>query len=272
VPAGTAPSDLARELAAAYDEGRLVAPLSARDATFDVDAAYAIERELVSLRVGRGHRSLGYKVGYANRALWRKLKLDTLVWAHVYDDTVQYVRSGAAVVALPHAIAPRIEPEIVFKLKRGITEAEDAASALDAVEWLALGFEIVDCVFPEWKFQPADFVAAYGFHRRLVIGEPTAVDAMNTQRLAEQLSTFTLALDRNGEKVAEGSGRNALRSPALCLAELASAVARRGDEALAPGDLVSSGSLTDAHPIAAGETWWATVEGLPVAPVLATIS
>jgi hypothetical protein len=28
--------------------------------------------------------------GYANKAMWRALKLDTLVWAHMYDDTVRY--------------------------------------------------------------------------------------------------------------------------------------------------------------------------------------
>ena len=41
------------------------------------------------------------------------------------------------------------------------------AAVLASVEWLALGFEIVDSVFADWKFQPADFVAAFGLHAAL---------------------------------------------------------------------------------------------------------
>ncbi len=70
--------------------------------------------------------------------------------------------------------SPRIEPEIVFKLKRPFAGG-DAAAALEAVEWLALGFEVIDCVYADWKFQPADFLAAYGLHAGLVVGEPRPV-------------------------------------------------------------------------------------------------
>ena len=62
--------------------------------------------------------------------------------------------------------SPKIEPEIVFKLKRPLAAGLDPAATLDAVEWLAPGFEIIDCVFPAWRFTPADFVAAYGLHGR----------------------------------------------------------------------------------------------------------
>ena len=50
-----------------------------------------------------------------------------------------------------------------------------------------------------------------------------------------------------------------LRNPALCLGELAAAIAaREGMAPLAAGELVSTGTMTAAHPIAAGERW--TVE------------
>ena len=35
--------------------------------------------------------------------------------------------------------------------------------------------------------------------------------------------------------------------------------------ALAAGEIVSTGVLTDAHPIAPGETWRTVLEGLPLA-------
>ena len=47
--------------------------------------------------------------------------------------------------------------------------------------------------------------------------------------------------------------------------ELASAIARQqGAEPLAAGELVSTGTLTESHPIAPGQTWTATVDGLDV--------
>src|SRR5262249_9267338 len=73
---------------------------SSEDPAFDLAAAYAVERELVRMRRERGHRTGGRKVGYANKAMWRVLKLDTLVWAHMYDDTVHYAARGTATLSI----------------------------------------------------------------------------------------------------------------------------------------------------------------------------
>ena len=93
--------------------------------------------------------------------------------------------------------SPRIEPEIVFKLKRPFAGG-DPAAALEAVEWLALGFELIDCVYADWKFQPADFLAAYGLHAGLVVGEPRPVAPAEIPALVDALATFTVALTKNG--------------------------------------------------------------------------
>ena len=253
----------ARELIDAYSTRDVVPPPSARKPGFDLAAAYAVEAELVRLRRAEGWTPVGRKVGYANKAVWRALKLETLVWAHMYDRTVRYAQDNAASLEVGRFSAAKIEPEIVFKLRRPLGEAADAAAALDAVEWVALGFEIIDCVYPEWKFQPADFVAAFGLHAALIVGEPRRVDADSIPALVQQLARFTLQLRRNGEVVEEGAGRNSLRSPALCLGELASAIVRRTPaEPLTAGELVSSGTLTESRPIAAGESWTAVVEGI----------
>ena len=133
---------------------------------------------------------------------------------------------------------------------------------LETVEWIALGFEIIDCVYQDWKFQPADFVASYGLHAALIVGAPMAVDAASAPALAEALAAFKVQLLRNGEPAEQGGGRNSLRSPALCVAELATAISRRaGAEPLAAGDLISSGTLTESRLIAPGEVWSA-LDGL----------
>jgi 2-oxo-3-hexenedioate decarboxylase len=94
------------------------------------------------------------------------------------------------------------------------------------------------------------------------------VTTTSIPELVEQLPTFKVRLAKNGETVEEGSGRNSLRSPALCLAELASAMAKQhGAEPLAAGDLVSSGTLTESTPIQPGATWTASVEGIDLPPL-----
>ena len=176
------PHALARTIADAYARRTHIPTPSSGDARFDLAAAYATEAALVSLRRAGGRRTVGLKVGFANKALWRALKLDTLVWAHMYDDTVRFATRGAESLSTASMLAPKIEPEIVFKISEGVDRrpgraALPPADALASVEWLAVGFEIIDCVYPDWKFQPADFVAAFGLHAALIVGEPHEVEA-----------------------------------------------------------------------------------------------
>jgi 2-oxo-3-hexenedioate decarboxylase len=144
----------------------------------------------------------------------------------------------------------------------------DAAAAIESVEWLALGFEIIDCPYPEWKFQPGDFVASFGLHAALVVGEKVKVKPQLIAQLAEELPRFKVRMYKNGEFVEEGSGKNSLKSPALCLAELSAAIARRfPTEPLRAGEIVSTGTLTAGHPIVQGDVWKAEVEGISLPPL-----
>jgi 2-oxo-3-hexenedioate decarboxylase len=261
------PQVLARELVAARAARAILAvPPSARDPAFDLPAAYAVEAELVRLRRAAGARTAGRKVGFASRALWRKFKLDTVLWARMYHDTVHHAAHGAATLGLGGMIAPKIEPEIIFRLARAPRgNPADPAVVLEAVEWLALGFEVVDCPFPDWRFQPADFVAAFGLHAGLIVGEPMPVTPDMIPALVARLATAPVRLLKDGRVVAEGTGANVLGSPALCLGELAAGIARQpGAEPLAPGELIATGAMTDNQFIAPGESWTASVAGLGV--------
>jgi 2-oxo-3-hexenedioate decarboxylase len=170
------------------------------------------------------------------------------------DDTVTMAAGNRATMSLQRMCSPRLEPEIVFTLREPIGAGEsDPEAALPPVEWLALGFEIVDSIFADWPFQPADFVAAYGLHTALIVGDPHPVDPARITEFVEPLSAFRVRLLRNESQVAEGSGRNCLRSPALCLGVLAVAIAKRiPDVPLATGELVSTGTLTEPQPMALG--------------------
>ena len=258
---------LARELLSAYDTGQMIAvPPSARPG-FDLNTAYEMETILQRLREAAGHRAVGRKVGYANKAMWRALKLETLVWAHMYDDTVHHAPNNSATLSVAHPRSLKIEPEIVFGLKQPVKRdgpnVADAASVLASVDWLAAGFEIIDCPFPDWKFQPGDFVASFGLHAGLVIGEKIQVQPDLIAKLVDELAQLKVRISRNGEFVEEGSGRNSLRSPALCLAELGAAIARRfPSHPLSAGEMVSTGTLTAGHATSKGDLWTAEFQGI----------
>lgn len=260
---------LARELLSAHETGQMVPiPPSARPG-FHLNTAYEVEARLKQLREAAGHKAVGRKVGYANKAMWRVLKLETLVWAHMYDDTVHHNDSNSATLTPPYYRSLKIEPEVVFGLKGPITaEGLDATAALESTEWLAMGFEIIDCPFPDWQFQPSDFVASLGLHTALVIGEKMQVKPDLIAKLVEELPRFKARMSKNGEFIEEGSGRNSLRSPALCLAELSTAVLRRfPTQPLDAGEIVSSGTLTAGHPTDRGDLWKVDLEGLSLPPL-----
>jgi 2-keto-4-pentenoate hydratase len=260
---------LAHELLSAFETGQMISALPSSRPGFDLNVAYAVEAKLKQLRGSGGHRAVGRKVGYANKAMWRVLKLETLVWAHMYDDTVHHSNNNAATLTLAHTRSLKIEPEIVFGLKQPMASGGlDAAAALAQADWLALGFEIIDCPFTGWQFQPSDFVASFGLHAALVIGEKMHLQPESIAKLVDELPRFTVRMSKSGEFVEEGSGKNSLRSPALCLAELGGAIIRRfPDQPLSAGEIVSSGTLTAGHPTERGDRWLAEVEGLALPPL-----
>jgi 2-oxo-3-hexenedioate decarboxylase len=258
---------LAQEIFAAYQSGMAIATPPASREDFGLTAAYATEAEFTRLRSERGHVAVGRKVGYSNRALWSKLGLTTVLWGNMYDDTVHYATAGQATFALGRGHAPKIEPEIVVKMKRAAgPDVAGARGVLEAMEWLAVGFEIVDCPYPGWQFRAPDFVATWGFHSALVVGSPLAVEAASIPAIEEALGGFTARLVKDGVLVDQGSGANCFGSPALCVEEVAHAVAKQaGARPLAAGELISTGSLTPAQLVKPGETWRAEIEGLPIA-------
>jgi 2-oxo-3-hexenedioate decarboxylase len=265
---------LARELLSAYETGHTVTSLPSTRSDFDLNTAYEVEAALKRFREASGSSAVGRKVGYANKAMWRVFKVQTLLWAHMYDDTVQYSDSNSATLTLAHPRALKIEPEIVFGLKQPITaEGIDATAALTATDWLAIGFEIIDCPFPDWKFQPSDFVASFGLHAALVIGERVPVRPDSIATLVEEFPRFKVRVSKHGEFVEEGSGKNCLTSPALCLAELSTAILRRfPNQPLCAGEIVSSGTLTAGHPTDRGDRWTVEVEGLALPPLTLHLS
>lgn len=256
------PKAVAEELKAAYAAKRAIDAPSARYPGFDLSCAVAVDAELATMRLAGGRQMVGWKVGYVDKAAWSALGLETVVWAPMYDDTVTYADWNDRTVSIASMVTPKIEPEIVFKLAKA-PGSSDPAAVLEATEWIALGFEIVDCVYPDWKCRPADFLAAGGLHAALVVGEPVYIEPENISRLVVELADFTVRLLRNGQLVEEGAGKNALGSPALSVGELNEAMRRRTGAPLQAGAVIATGGLAPSLPMTVGDTWIASLSGLP---------
>ena len=169
---------IARELLDAYDHGRLIPAIAERDPGFDWAAAYDVAAEIVKLRRARGERCVGRKVGFTNRNIWAEYGATSPIWAHVYDSTLIYAKNNKASVSLRGSVAPRIEPELAFRLRAPVPAGcEDPAAVLQSIEWLAPSFEIVDCHFTNWKFTPADSAALFRRHAAWLEGSLAKVHA-----------------------------------------------------------------------------------------------
>jgi 2-oxo-3-hexenedioate decarboxylase len=253
---GTDIGAIAGRLIAAYDSATTLAPITAGHPAFDVAAGYDVLREIEARRVASGWQPVGRKIGFTNRTIWPRYGVYLPMWAHVWSHTVRYATARRATLVLAPFVQPRIEPEVVFGLRAPVPVTADARAALACVEWIAPGFEIVQSHFPDWKFAAADCTAAFGLHGALVIGAPLALTERNRAELAAALPGFTLTLRRAGAVIDTGVGANVLDSPALALVHLAGVLAGQPQfPPLAAGEIITTGTVTDAWPVAPGETW-----------------
>ena len=248
--------ELASRLIVAYDSARMLAPIADGAADFDVAAAYDVLFEIERRRRAQGWVPAGRKIGFTNRTIWRRYGVYEPMWAHTWTHTVHHACDGQATLALDGFVQPRIEPEVVFRLRGPVPIADDAEEILRHVEWIAAGFEIVQSHYPDWKFRAPDCTAAFGLHGALIVGSPVAVNEGNRAAFANALPNCALTL-RNGDRVADrGVGANVLDSPALALSHLARVLAGQPRFApLAAGEIVTTGTITDAWPVVRGETW-----------------
>jgi 2-oxo-3-hexenedioate decarboxylase len=262
---------IADRLIAAYDGATTLAPISAATPDFDVAAAYDVLREIEARRLAQGWRAVGRKIGFTNRTLWPRYGVYQPMWARTWAHTVHYAVESPARLSLAGLVQPRIEPEVVFKLAAPVPGGADTRAVLAAVEWISAGFEIVQCHFPEWNFTTADCTAAFGLHGALVIGTPTRLTDANRDAIVAALPDSRLTLRKEDAIVDTGVGSNVLDSPALALAHLASVLATQPrSPPLAAGEVITTGSLTDAWPVASGETWSSDYGALPVAGLALT--
>jgi 2-oxo-3-hexenedioate decarboxylase len=254
---------LAKELIDLHDHPRQVPPFSSRFPGLTPETGYAAARQLHAHRLARGWTLAGRKNGFTNRGIWERYGVNGPMWGAVYDRTLIFAQGNHATVPLAGLVQPRIEPEICFKLKSAPPRTRNPAALLESIEWVAHSIEIVQCHHPEWKMTLADCAADNALHGRLIVGTP--VEVQRISGLAAALPFLKVTLRKGDEVVDQGTGANVLDSPLLSLAFLVEILAQQPESPpLTAGEFVSTGTLTDAHPVQAGETWSTDLHGFAV--------
>ena len=214
----------------------------------DLAAAYRIQRELIELRLARGERLVGCKLGFTSKAKMAQMGVSEIIVGRLTD--AMQVPAGSD-VDLARFIHPRIEPEIAFRLGRDVDG--DIAECVDAV---APALEIIDSRYRDFRFSLPDVIADNTSAAAFVVGgwQPMADVADRGVRLVV-----------DGTDAETGSTAAILGHPLRALEELVG-LAGKYDLALRAGDVILAGAATAAVPFGTNLVE-AHVEGLGSASV-----
>jgi 2-oxo-3-hexenedioate decarboxylase len=254
---------IAGDVSAALASKKQIAPFSSRPGGLSLGDAYRVAPLLRRAFEVRGEKITGRKIGFTNSGMWQAYGVDAPIWGYATDRTTRDL-AQAGTVNVADFLEPRIEPEIMFGLKAAPSLGMTSEALLECIDWLALGYEIVQSIYPGWKFTAADIVAANGVHGCLLVGKRLAVAPRKAEWLRE-LAAFEVALHCDGSVSQHGGGALVLGSPLNALSHLVGLLAEdRHNPPLRAGEIISTGTLTLAMPVIAGQTWATKASGIPL--------
>jgi 2-oxo-3-hexenedioate decarboxylase len=254
---------MVREVITSLSTHAQISPFSTRPAGLTLEEAYRAAPLLRAAFEARGERITGRKIGFTNRQMWKAFGVASPIWGYATSRTTREL-ADVQVLPLNEFCEPRIEPEIMFGLGAAPEASMNDGDLLNCLEWIAPGYELVQSIFPDWKFSAADTVAANGVHGALLIGRRHSIASRRAEWQSE-LSTFEVELCCDGKPVQRGGGSLVLGSPLNALRHLVELLANDPhNPPLRAGEVVSTGTLTLAMPVKPGERWTTTLAGIPL--------
>ena len=254
--------EIAIELKAAQDGCTQLDPITSRFLNFSIADAYEAAHLIHQQRLKEGLIPVGRKIGFTNSKIWPVYGVFEPVWAYMYDKTVTQLAGPQAECFIGEYSEPKIEPEIVLHFCSTPPVGATASALLESIDKIALGFEIVQSRFPGWKFQAADTIADQGLHAGLFIGEWQAVSQLG-HSIIQDLERFEIALSCDAKLCELGHGTNVLGSPLKAVLHLISVLANQSlTMPIQAGEIVTTGTLTSAFTINAGQVWSACLNGI----------
>ncbi|MDR2048165.1 MAG: fumarylacetoacetate hydrolase family protein [Treponema sp.] len=237
----------ADELFKAERERKAVSPLSQRDGALTVDDAYQIQLVNVKRVVGMGHVISGKKIGLTSPGIQKQLGVNEPDYGHLF--AAMECKDGRINTAA--LLQPKIEGEIAFVLKADLAGGNvTREDVLNATDYVAAAFEIVDSRVADWKIKLVDTVADNASSGRYVLGSARLAAA------GADLPEVTMKLYKNGSLAGEGAGKAVLGDPAVSVAWLANRLWGYG-VTLKAGEVVLSGAFSAAPEAAKGDAFTA---------------
>ncbi len=258
---------------AAGDAARSIPPITNDIPDFDLADAYRVSNAITRARTARGERPVGWKIGFTNETIWDEYGVHAPIWGPMYNSTAEAADPAGSECPLEGLAEPRIEPEIAFRISAAPDPEMDERALLECVDTVAHGFEIVQSLFPAWRFKAADTVAAFALHGRYRHGPFVEITPGERARWQAALSDFATVLLRDGAEMDRGVARNVLGGgPLTALGHLVRGLAQTPSElGLRPGDIVTTGTVTRAFPVKLGERWSTRIAGLALPGMSLTI-
>ena len=205
-----------------------------------IDDAYAIQRAGTALRVERGEQIVGWKLGYTSLAMRAQMGIDQPNFGPL-TDAMLVAHDGATDPAL---IQPRVEPEIGLRFDRSLPGDANLHDVLDAVGEAFACLEIVDSVYPDYRFRLEDNTADGSSAAQVVVGPAL--------RNIEHLDEVKVVLLHNGTESGSATGRAASGHPAAGVVWLVGQLALRNRH-IEAGHIVITGGLTRAVALNLGD-------------------
>ena len=240
---------LARRLDEAWENREPIAPLSESEGLEDVDRAYEIQTLWSEMRIGRGERIIGRKIGLTSFAMQEQLGVSEPDYGSLWDSRYFPAQGGRTEMPAESFLQPFLEGELAFLIGRPLAGPNvTLQEALAATDALAVAVEVVDSRIEDWNIKLPDTIADNASYGAFTTGPWS-------RSLREvDLRTVGMLINQSGSRVAEGMGSASLGHPAEAVAWLANKLSSFGTT-LEPGDIVLSGSLGTAIPVHGGDVF-----------------
>jgi 2-keto-4-pentenoate hydratase len=248
---------LARRLDEAWENREPIAPLSESDGLEDVDLAYEVQTRWSALRLSRGERIVGRKIGLSSFAMQEQLGVSEPDYGSLWESRYFPAQGGRAEVPFELLLQPFLEVELAFLIGKPLAgPGVTLQKALAATEALAVAVEVVDSRIEDWNIKLPDTIADNASYGGFTTGP------WSRSLKESDLRTIGMLINQSGNRVAEGMGSASLGHPAEAVAWLANKLSSYGTS-LEPGDIVLSGSLGNAVPAQQGDVFVLEAHGQP---------
>ena len=256
-PNGQALVKIAKRLDTAWRTRKPILPISESEGVRDVSDAYTIQTEWTDLRIARGEKIAGRKIGLTSKAIQQQLSVSEPDYGTLWHSSFYEAADGTVDISVDHFLQPRIEGEVAF-LVRDRLQGPDVTpnQILSAMKGYALGVEIVDSRIADWKIKLVDTIADNASYGGFTLGPwDTALGDVD-------LSSLILKIHQRGELVAEGPASAVMGHPLKSAAWLVNKLAEFGIN-LEPNDVIISGGITKMLPVKAGDEFVFSLSGQP---------